>query len=343
MLRAGRDFHSYIAIKRLNWYISSQYSLTDCNKQFCVNVWAFAFEVGMWFDFYVYYQVTSWCTDSSMTLFRYSQIDPVINSLWNAYIFLDLTVVSASSSTCYTRAFNDLAYTIAVSADLLNHERTLTNRLESLSSTPTTRWRWRAWLWFATFTRLTNICPAKADRLCCSVYCIHEFYLNIHNNVLTFCLYVSSRSTTTITASKHALKLLEYIAEACWSLELFWKSFKSAESCRSSERVSSTSEWVLASKRVLRLLITSHSSLIVHLSFAFIWQRFVRVVYCCKLFFRFWCLVHIWMVLFGEFKVFLFYICLWSVPRHFQGFIKVLFAAGWEASLKGSLWDYLPL
>lgn len=138
MLRSGCDFHFDIAVESLDRHVCSKHCLTDRDEQICVDVGPFSLKVSMRFYLNVNDQVTCWRSYSCVPFLRYSQVHAVVNSLRNAYAFLHLTMASASASACNTGTLDDLANTIAVATDLLDHEWSLANRLETLTTTTTT-------------------------------------------------------------------------------------------------------------------------------------------------------------------------------------------------------------
>ena len=98
---------------------------------------SFPLEVAVVAHFDVNYQVTMGTSFASMAFFRYSQVHSIIDTLWYVDRFFYCTVHRTTATTGNTRISNDLAGTIAVATDLLNHERPLSDGLKALATAGT--------------------------------------------------------------------------------------------------------------------------------------------------------------------------------------------------------------
>ena len=92
-----------------------------------------------WVCFYfdVDYQITS-LTTIAIAFLRHSQIHTIINTFRYFDRLLHLSVTCPFAFARSARVPINLALAIAVTADLLNHKRTLPNSLEALATTTTT-------------------------------------------------------------------------------------------------------------------------------------------------------------------------------------------------------------
>ena len=171
----------------------------------------------------------------------------------------------ATPSTSHAWISDDCSKTITCSANLLDHEGALSDCLVTLSATASAS-RWRStWLCFSAFACGADIGSPKIDHSLCPINSVQEFYLEINHDVLSFSLRFSS--SPGLLAAEHSFELVKNITErlaltTLRSSELFRKALKTGEALATSKGIG-PSKWILASKGILCLLISRHSSLIV--------------------------------------------------------------------------------
>ena len=211
----------------------------------------------------------------------------------------------ATPSTGHAWISDDCSKTITCSANLLDHERALSDCLVTLSATASAS-RWRStWLRFCAFACRADIGSPKIDHSLCPIHSVQEFYLEINHDVLTFSLRFSS--SPSLLAAEHSFELVKNITErlaltTLRSSELFRKALKTGEALATSKGIG-PSKWILASKGILCLLISRHSSLIVDAALSLVAEGFVRVVDFGELFFCFVAWIHIWMIFLRKLEV----------------------------------------
>ena len=147
-----------------------------------------------------------------MSFLRYPKIHSIINSLWYINGLSYLTMSSSLSSACHAWASDYLTCTSTVTADLLDHEGSLSYSLKSLSTTGTANCWGGTWFALTSLTCWTYVSSGECYCLLRAIHSIHEIYLHVQHDVLTLCLCLCSRSWASIL-SKHLLKLLKYVAE----------------------------------------------------------------------------------------------------------------------------------
>lgn len=193
---------------------------------------------------------------------------------------------------------------VTVPADLLNHERSLSDGLEALASATTAGRSRSAWLRLRALARSTDIGAAEIDNLGSAIDSVHELDVNIDHDVLAFGLHLLS-ATGTLFPTKHSFKFLEDVSKGLLAtagptplgfVKLVLEAFEAGEPLTSTEGTAWT-EGTLPTKGILLLLITRHASLIIDASFSIVAQCLVSVVDLCKFLLGFIARVHIWMVL----------------------------------------------
>ena len=137
VLCAGRDFDRNVTIECFNNHVGAEYGLANVQVKISMDVRTFSLKVGVIPYLNMDYQVTVRTTLSSMTLLCYSKIYAIVDTFGNVNCFFSCTMTRSSSSASDTRISDNLSDTIAVATDLLNHEGTLANGLEALTSTAT--------------------------------------------------------------------------------------------------------------------------------------------------------------------------------------------------------------
>ena len=142
-------------------------------------------------------------------------------------------------------------------------------------------------------------------------------------NITPFLLLDSiawSTFPTTLT-TKHFFKFFKNVSKTTTSL---LKVASLSPSRKSLEPLKSL-EWILATKWILLLFITCHTSLIINSSFTIITQSFISIVNTCKFFFSFWGFINIRMEFFCQCKICLFNFILWRRFWYSKFIIEVLF------------------
>jgi len=137
-------------------------------------------------------------------------------------------------------------------------------------------------------------------------------------------------SPTTLLTTEHFLKLIENVTK--WTLaarttlclsKLIREAFETCESLAAAKRTSS-SEGTLPTEWVIRLLITSHSRLVIDATLIIITESLVGIINLRELLLRLSTRVDIRMVLFGQLEVRLLHIGLRCVPVNIEQSIEVL-------------------
>ena len=150
---------------------------------------------------------------------------------------------------------------------------------------------------------------------------------------------LTSSSLATFS-TKHLLEFVEYVSERRASLllpALFELAIEAFESTKAlTEGVSTAAEGILSSKGVLRLLVTSHASLIVNSSLAIVTESLVSIAEFGELFLCLRCLVDIWMVFLCELEVCLLDISCRCVLVDSKSSVEVI-AASTTAKVSGEL------
>lgn len=120
--------------------------------------------------------------------------------------------------------------------------------------------------------------------------------------------------------AKHLLELFENVSKApatALLLKLVVETFESREA------LTAAAKRILASKRVLLLLVPSHAGLVVHSALRIITQSFVRVVDARKFLLSLGRLVNVGMELLGQFEVRLLHVGRRSLATHPECFVEV--------------------
>lgn len=142
-------------------------------------------------------------------------------------------------------------------------------------------------------------------------------------NITPFLLLDSivwSTFPTTLT-TKHFFKFFKNVSKATTSL----LKVASLSASRKSLEPLKSLEWILATKWILLLFITRHTSLIINSSFTIITQSFISIINTCKFLFSFWGFINIRMVFFCQSKICLFNFILRSRFWYSKLIIKVFF------------------
>ena len=286
----------------------------------------------MWFDLYLYHQVSWWTTHTCVSLLRYAQIHSIVDAFWDVYGLFDLHMLGSFASTRHTWVSYNKTRAITIAAYLLDHEWALANLLEPSSRTSATFTLACSRFCSGTLASTTNISAAKRHLFLSSIYRIHK--INLCRDYYVFTPLCSLLSTTTSSLSLvSAKKLLEFFKDISeWVLatllslessssKLIVKPFKARESLRS---LTKSAEWVLLS---LLLFVTSHACLIVNPLFLIIAKCLIRFIDLCKLFLRALTLIHIWMKLLGPFEIRLLYVGLLCSPIDAQNGVIILLTA----------------
>ena len=117
--------------------------------------------------------------------------------------------------------------------------------------------------------------------------------------------------------AKHFLKLFEYVAEPTLRsspfVELARETFKPPEAPLA-KWIASSCKWVLATERILCLLVSSHSCLIINSPLVIITQRLVSVVDFAEFLLGLRCFVYVRMILLGKFEICFFNVRLRCTP-----------------------------
>lgn len=209
-----------------------------------------------------------------MSFLRNSEVYAIINSFWNVYCLLDLLMSSPFSTACCAGIANHLTNSVAIPADLLNHEWALPDCLETSTSACSTFCTSSPWLCFASLTSAAEVCSAKLHGLLSAIYRVHEVNLNCQDDVfaaLRRSLLLTSLSSLT-TSSKKLLKLFKDVSKRRASLlttllsELVMEPFETRKTTKS---LSKPSKWITTSSSLL-LLIPTHSSLVINSFLLFI-------------------------------------------------------------------------
>ena len=138
VLSSRRNLDCHVTVKSFNNKVTTQDGLSNVQVQLCVDVSTLSLEVGMGPHLNVYYEITMWTTLTCVTLFSHTEVDSVINSLRDVDCLFSCRVCSSSTPASHARISDYLSNTIAISTNLLDHERTLSDRLETLATTTTT-------------------------------------------------------------------------------------------------------------------------------------------------------------------------------------------------------------
>lgn len=99
-----------------------------------MDVGAITFEVGVRLNLYLDHEVAGRAAQTGIALLRYAQIDAIVYALRNVNCLLHLLVRRAPASARHAWALDDGASSVAVAADLLDHERALTDGLEACAA-----------------------------------------------------------------------------------------------------------------------------------------------------------------------------------------------------------------
>ena len=111
------------------------------DKEVGMDVGAVTLKVGMRLDLYLDHEVAGRAASTGIAFLRYAQIDAIVHALRNVYCLLHLLVRRTTASARRTRSLDDGASSIAVAADLLDHERALTDGLEACAAAGAARGR----------------------------------------------------------------------------------------------------------------------------------------------------------------------------------------------------------
>ena len=214
----------------------------------------------------------------------------------------------STASASHARVSDYCSLSITLSTNLLDHERPLSDGLETLATTPSAGCGRSAWLSSSSLASSADICTTKTDIFLRTIDSFHKLNLQIHDNVLSLSLHLLA--STTLISTKHLLEFLEDVAEPsltsttslCLS-KLLREAFEASETLAASSERSTSTEWALAPKRILSLLITSHSCLIVNSALALITESLVGIVDFRELLLGFLARVDIGMVLLSKLKV----------------------------------------
>ena len=85
----------------------------------------------------MYYQIASWASLPGMAFLGHSKVYTIIDTLWNVDRLFCVTVRCATTSACHAWISDDLSRSVTSTTNLLNDERSLANRLETLSTAAT--------------------------------------------------------------------------------------------------------------------------------------------------------------------------------------------------------------
>ena len=244
-----------------------------------------------------------------MALLGYSKIYSIVDAFRDIDCLLYIAVYSSSSPASHARVSDNFSCSIAGTAYLLNNERTLSDSLITLTAACAAYRSRCSRFHFSAFARATCICPSKTNRLLSTIDSIHEINLLIYHYVLALSLSFCS-STSFLVAAEHLLELIKNVAErtltACASLrssKLIRKAFKSCKSLSASAERTSTSKGTLSTKRILSLLVSRHSSLVVDAALIFVVESLIRIVYLAELLLCLGTRIDIRMILLREFEV----------------------------------------
>ena len=104
------------------------------DKEVSVDVGAVTLEICMRLNLYLDHEVAGRAAQTGIALLRYAQIDAIVYALRNVNCLLHLLVRRAPASARHAWALDDGASSVAVAADLLDHERALTDGLEACAA-----------------------------------------------------------------------------------------------------------------------------------------------------------------------------------------------------------------
>ena len=244
-----------------------------------------------------------------MALLGYSQIYSIVDAFGDIDRLLYIAMHSSSSPASHAGMSDNLSCSITGPAYLLNNERALSYSLITLTAAGAAYRSRCSRFHFSAFACATCICPSKTNRLLSTIDSIHEINLLIYHDVLALSLSFCS-STSFLVAAEHLLELIKNVAErtltACASLrssKLIREAFESSESLSTSAKGTSTSKGTLATKRILSLLVSRHSSLVVDAALIIVVESLIRIVYLAELLLRLGTRIDIRMILLGEFEV----------------------------------------
>lgn len=271
-----------------------------------MDVGAVALEVRMRLHLNLDHEVAGRATEARIALLRYAQVHAIVHALRNVYRLLHLLVRRATASARHAWTLDHSACSIAVAADLLDHERALADGLEACTATGAAPRLAGARLRSRALAGRADVRAAERDALLAPVDGIHEVDLALDDDVLALLRTEASALTSLAlpSSTKELLKFFENVSEAVLStatafLELILEAFEARETAKAATEAT---ERVLAASSLV-LLIASHPCHIVHPFLRFISQRLVRLVDLRKPFFGTGALVHVGMVLLGLLEV----------------------------------------
>lgn len=152
---------------------------------------------------------------TAVAFLSHPQIYSIIDSLWYVDRLFGVCMHRSFASASHARAANNGSHAITVSANLLNHEWTLPNSLEALTTAPSARRCRGAWLCPRSLTSSAHVSASEAHNLLRAIYSLKELDVDVENNVLTLCLnLLTSRP---LLSAEHALEFLKDVTEGLTS------------------------------------------------------------------------------------------------------------------------------
>lgn len=197
------------------------------------------------------------------------KVDAIVDPFWNCYLLFYIWMRRATSSARHAWATNYLTSAIAIATDLLNHKGTLSNGLKALATAATAGWRWGSGFCLWTFASWTNISATIRNSFWAAFNSLHKLYLQVHHDVLAFSL--NGTLSLLAVCTKHFFKFFKNVPKTASTPllpELLLKALKAGKPL---------AERLLASKRILLLLIPCHSGLIVNIPLLLITECLISV------------------------------------------------------------------
>jgi hypothetical protein len=204
------------------------------------------------------HEITRGSSETCISLFRHSQIDAIVDSLWNVDSLLHGLMSNTLASTGGAWVPNHCSYAIAVAADLLYHEGALSDSLEASTATCSALALSCARFGLGSLACATDICSSELNSLLSSVDRLHKVNLHHNYDVFAFHLRLSS-STPLLLISEEFLELFEYVSKWVSLLaplpKLVMESFEAGETSKTA-LAEAAAEWILLG---LLLLIARHA------------------------------------------------------------------------------------
>ena len=138
VLGAWWDFNCHVSVECLYCDFRTKHCLTYVQIQVCVDVRSFSPEVRMVSYLYMDYKITCRPSLASMPFLRHSQVNSIVDSLGDVDGFFCIPMSGASPSASHAWIPNYLADSVTTATHLLDHEGTLSNGLETLTTTAST-------------------------------------------------------------------------------------------------------------------------------------------------------------------------------------------------------------